>query len=107
MGNFKVHSLGSILQLKIMVLVNASLGLLYVISSYWIWTELDKWAKWNIAANWNPLSIIPYHIPNTPQIQMPISPLYNLPFIIVCLMLVINLYFVFQLQRSKETRTDA
>jgi hypothetical protein len=39
---------------KVMLLVNALLGLLYVVSSYWIWAEVEKWFKWNIASNWTP-----------------------------------------------------
>jgi hypothetical protein len=89
---------------KVMLLVNALLGLFYVVSSYWIWAELDKWVKWNIATNWTPILIYPYRIPNTSQIQMPISPLWNVPFILFCVIFGVNVYFIVSLQRSKENK---
>ena len=94
-------------QSKLMIIVNALMGLLYVVSSSWIWTEVDKWVKWNIASDWTPLIIYPYHIPNTPQVLMPIFPLWNFPFIIFCVTLAVNLYFIVRLQRSKETKRIA
>jgi hypothetical protein len=87
-----------------MVSVNVFLGLLYVISSYWIWAEVNKWVKWNIAANWTPILIFPYPIPDTTQIQMAIFPLWNVPFILFCVILAINIFFIFSLQRNKVTK---
>ena len=90
-------------QFKLMIIVNALLGLLYVVSSYFIWAERDTWSKWNIASKWTPIIIEPYHIPNTPQVQMPIFPMYNFPFILFCVMFLINLYFIIRFQLRKET----
>ncbi len=87
-----------------MLSVNAVLGLSYVISSYWIWAEVDKWSKWNIASIWTPISIIPYRIPNTAQVQMPILPLWNFPFMLFCVILAVNLYFILRLQKTKQTK---
>jgi hypothetical protein len=94
------------LKYKVMVLINALLGLLYVVSSYWIWAEVDKWVKWNIASNWTPILIYPYRISNTPQVQMTMTLLWNFPFIIFCVMLVINLFFIVTLLRNKETKQN-
>jgi hypothetical protein len=91
-------------QFKLMIMVNALLGLFYVISSYWIWAEINKWVKWNIASNWTPILIYPYRIPNTPQVQMALSPLWNFPFILFLVIIGVNVYFIIRLQRSKETK---
>jgi hypothetical protein len=84
---------------KVMLSVNALLGLLYVVSSYWIWAEVEKWFKWSIASNWTPFLIYPYRNPDLPQLQMVIPPLLNFPFILFCVILAVNLYFIIRLQR--------
>ena len=90
------------MKFKLMIMVNALLGLFYFVSSYWVWAEVDKWVKWNIASNWTPFLIYPYRNPDLPQIQMPILPLWNFPFILFCVIFGVNVYFIVRLQRSKE-----
>ncbi len=84
--------------------INAFLGALYVISSYLIWFELDKWSRWNIASLWNPILVQPYHIPNTPQVLMPIFPLWNVPFILFVIMLAVNVFYLLKLHGSKQAK---
>jgi hypothetical protein len=89
---------------KYEIITNIALSLLYVISSYLIWTDVSQWSKWNTASIWSPLLITAYHIPNTPQVQMPVGPAWNLPFILFWVMLAVNLFFIVKLQKSKQTK---
>jgi hypothetical protein len=90
---------------KYAVVANIVLSLLYVVSSYVIWMDLNQWRNWNIASNWSPILITPYRIPDTPTVQMPVFPLLNFPFILFWVILAVNLYFIVKLQKSKETKT--
>jgi hypothetical protein len=85
-----------------MLSVNGVLGLLYVLSNYWIGSELSKWSSWNVGSNWTPFLILPYRIPNTPQVQMALTAIWNFPFIIFLITLAVNLYYIISLQRAKR-----
>ena len=81
-------------------------GLLFVLSNYFIWVEVGRWTVWNIASKWSPILITAYRIPNAPTVLMPVGPLLNLPFILFWVMFAVNLYFIIRLQRSKETKSN-
>ena len=66
----------------IMILVNTLLGLLYVISSYLLWEELNNWDDWNIQSTWTPFYVYPHRISNMPTVLMPVQKMLNLPFIV-------------------------
>jgi hypothetical protein len=89
---------------KLMVKINVLLGLLYGVSSYVLWMSVNQWVDWNVASNWSPLLITPYRIPDLPTVEMPLSSLLNIPFVLFWIMFALNLYFLFRLQRSKETK---
>jgi hypothetical protein len=89
------------LNLKHVISANILLGILYVISSYYLWAEVKNWSKWNIASVWSPILIMPHRIPNTPQVQMAIGPAWNLPFILFWVMLAVNLYFYLSHKANK------
>ena len=91
------------MQLKIVIFVNVLLSLLFVVSNCSIWVEVKQWSLWNIASVWSPIYITPYRIPNTPQVQMPILPLWNIPFALFWVAMAVNLYFVVRLLRTKKT----
>ena len=91
---------------KYAIVINIFLSLLFVMSSYFIWTEVNQWSAWNVASKWSPILITAYHIPDTPQVQMPMGPLWNFPFILFWVILVVNLYYIVTLQRSKETKPN-
>ena len=91
-------------QFKLIILANVMLALLYVVSSYIIYVDINQWSKWNIASIWTPILVTPYHIPNTPQVQMPVGSAWNLPFMLFWVILAVNLYFIIKLQKSKETQ---
>ena len=59
------------LQLKYILAVNGLLGFLYVISSYYLWADVNRWTSWNIASIWSPILITGYRIPNLPTVAMP------------------------------------
>jgi len=74
----------------LMILVNVLLSLLYVISSYLFWQELNNWYDWNMQSTWTLFYVYPHRIPNMPTVLMPVPPMLNLPFIIFCIILAIN-----------------
>jgi hypothetical protein len=98
--NFSKAGLTMSKQFKLMIIVNAFLGLLYVISSYSIWAEINRWGHWNITSIWSPILITAYRIPNLPTVQMPVGPLWNFPFILFWVILGVNIYFIVRLQRG-------
>jgi hypothetical protein len=86
---------------KIAIVTNIALSLLFVLSNYFIWTNLNQWTRWNIASIWSPILIEAYRIPDMSTVQMPVGPLWNVPFLLFWIMLAVNLYFILKLQRSK------
>ncbi len=83
----------------LMILVNGLLSLLYIISSYFFWQELNNWYDYNMQSTWTPFYVYPHRIPNMPTVLMPVPRMVNLPFIIFCIILAINcillvIYFV-------------
>jgi hypothetical protein len=91
---------------KYAIATNVFLSLLYVLSSYFIWSELDRWTVWNISSKWSPILITAYRIPNVSTVLMPVGPLLNLPFILFLVMVAANLFFIIRLQKSKETESN-
>ncbi len=89
-------------QLIYAIFVNLILGLLFVVSNYYVWFNVNKWNGMNIASIWDLFSITPYRIPNTPQVQMPINPLLNVPFMLFWVVIAVNLYFIIKLGRVKK-----
>jgi hypothetical protein len=97
-------------QLKIMVLFNCLLGLLYVVSDYVLWSIIggESWSYYGAVASWSPLYVAPvYPIitgsrPYNPSFSTPV-PLLNIPFLLFLVMFTANLYFIIRFGRSKET----
>jgi hypothetical protein len=84
---------------KWMIVFNVLLGLVYGISCFVLWMNVDQWISWNITSNWSPLLVTPHRVPNMPTVETPVFPLWNIPFILFLVMLATNLYFI--LQKSK------
>ena len=90
----------------LLILVNVMLSVLYIISSYSFWEELNNWYNYNMQSTWTPFYVYPHRIPNLPTVLMPVQPLLNLPFIIFsviivtnCVMLATYYYVIPRLQR--------
>jgi hypothetical protein len=81
---------------------NIVLCLLYVLSSYFLWIDVNQWTKWNIASVWSPFLITAYRIPNAPTVEMPVGPAYNVPFMLFLVMLGANLYFILKIAQQKH-----
>jgi hypothetical protein len=94
----------STLNLKHVISANILLGVFFAVSSYYLWAEVNQWSKWNTASVWSPLLITAHRIPGTPQVQMPVGPAWNLPFILFWVMLAANLYFIVKFQKSKQNK---
>lgn len=87
---------------KYAIVTNIALSLLYVLSSYFLWIDVNQWIKWNIASVWSPILITAYRIPVAPTVQMPVGPAYNVPFMLFWVMLAANLYFMLKIAKSKS-----
>ncbi|PVX24302.1 MAG: hypothetical protein CW691_08090 [Candidatus Bathyarchaeum sp.] len=74
----------------LIILVNALLSLAYVISSYILWEELNFWYYWSHQSKWTPFWVYPHRIPNLRELERPIQPMLNLPFIIFCIIIITN-----------------
>jgi hypothetical protein len=85
--------------LKYAIVTNIALSLLYVLSSYFLWIDVNQWTKSNIASVWSPFLI--YRIPVAPTVQMPVGPAYNVPFMLFWVMLAVNLYFILKIAKVK------
>lgn len=65
-------------QFKLSVIsVNILLSLLYVISSYRLWEELNNWYDWNMQATWTPFYVYPHRIPDLPTVTMVVPRMLN------------------------------
>ena len=94
---------------KVMIWVNVLLGVLYVLFSLDLWITVNQWVKLDVAAEWSPLTVKPvFDLMPFPTHSLPLSVIerYNVPFILFCVMLAVNLYFLIRLQRSKETKQN-
>ncbi len=87
-------------QLVWAILVNVIIAVFFVVSNYYVWFNVNKWNGMNIASIWDLFSITPYRIPNTPQVQMPINPLLNVPFMLFWVVIAVNLYFIIKLPKK-------
>jgi hypothetical protein len=92
-------------QLKLMILANVVLALLYVFSSYVIWNTINEWGNF-VKIIWSPLYVTPiptasiaYYIGSTQPTQ-----LLNIPFLLFWVIFATNLCFIIWLYRSKETK---
>jgi hypothetical protein len=88
-----------------MITVNVVLALLYVVSSYALWSSINEWGSLNVKANWSPLCVTP--IP-TGSLSYFIAPkqLLNTPFLLFWVILTTNLSFIIWLYRSKEKKQN-
>ncbi len=89
--------------LKRVILVNAVLSLLFVVSNLYIWSIISWWSTVGIASNWSPIAVSAYFYSGfTDPPTLATFPMLNLPFMLFWVMLAVNLYFIIILQRSKE-----
>ncbi len=93
-------------QAKIMILINASLGVLYILYSLDLWNTVRIWAHDGSASEWSPLYVTYFNIksPEPVHSQPYLYDRYNLPFILFCVILAVNIYFIIRLQRNKEAK---
>jgi hypothetical protein len=89
-------------QFKAVIIANGLVSLLFVLSSYSLWNNVNQWNTWNIGSIWSPWLIESYRNPDLPTVQMPVGPEWNVPFMLFWVMLAVNLYFIIKLQRTKS-----
>jgi len=96
-------------KLILMITVNVVLALLYVVSSYALWSSINEWGSLNVKANWSPLYVTP--IP-TGSLSYFIAPkqLLNTPFLLFWVILTTNLSFIngyTEAKRRNKTQLNA
>lgn len=84
-------------QFKLMIFVNALLGLLFVAFNF-LYSSL---ATGDHRALWSPLSLTFYNVHSIGDIGLSYP---NFAFYFFWILMIINLYFIFKLQQSKETK---
>jgi hypothetical protein len=87
---------------KYAIVTNITLSLLFALSSFYLWSEVNEWNRWNIGSIWSPWFIASYRNPDLPTVQMPVGPEWNVPFMLFWVMLTVNLYFILKLQRANK-----
>ena len=92
-------------QLKLMILVNALFGLLYVYLSYSVWDTIFNfislnWANLSAASSFSPLTM---YLTTGAFWGFSID-VVNTPFILFWVVLATNLYFIVKLERDKEAK---
>jgi hypothetical protein len=96
------------LRFRIVVVINALLVLAFVASNCIQWADINKYTTTSLLQiNWDPSSItllLRNIYPNGIIIGSGMERIVNFPFMIFFLSLVVNLCFIFLLQRSKETK---
>ncbi len=95
-------------QFKLIILVNALLILLFVLSEYQIGSELNSYPNDLRYIRWSPFDIQDSHAytfvnGNLVGIGGHVLML-NFPFWLFFAAIAINMYFIYRLQRSKETK---
>jgi hypothetical protein len=98
-------------KLMLMIAVNVVLALLYVVSSYALWSSINEWGYFDATASWSPLYVTPtythivgsraYYVGMTTPMQ-----LLNIPFLLFWVMFATNLFFITWLYRSKEKKLN-
>ena len=95
-------------QFKLIILVNALLMLLFVLSEYSIGNELNSYPNDLRYIRWSPFVIQDVHagaLINGNWVAVGATTLtINFPFWLFFVAIAVNLYFMFRLQRSKETK---
>lgn len=92
-------------QLKLMILVNVVLGLLYVVSNF-IFGYFANLPS--IIAQWSPLWLTFYNYDYIAEFGGEIvAPIPNFSFYFFWVSIAVNLYFIVKLGRSKETKQNS
>jgi hypothetical protein len=92
-------------QAKLMIVFNLLFGLMYAFSSFQLWDYVNSWLHISIASRWSAFNVHFTFVGS--GMPPPMAKFYdqlNAPFILFWVILAINLYFIFRLQRSKETK---
>lgn len=91
-------------QLKVIILVNVLIAVLFCYFNWANWTLLnDEEAGLPISSKWGPVWILVQPSPFGYGYTTVMFP--NYPFMLFWLSTIINLYFLIKLQKSKETKT--
>ena len=88
-------------QLRVIIVVNAVLALLFVYYNYYIWHIANNTIGLSFAyVDWSALVVnVNTGIPNT-------DAYINFPFILFWILMITNLILIIRLQRSKETKQN-
>jgi len=94
-------------QFKLMILANVFLSLLYVYTNYLIWASFSESTAWFHSIHFDPFIIDYYKDYFVNGQMMGYNGKFNLvnyPFWLFFIAIAVNIYFMYRLQRSKETK---
>jgi hypothetical protein len=92
-------------QLKLMIFVNALLGLLYAFFSFSLWDDVNRLFNLGYGTQWSVLKVTAFPIAESIH-MVPVQQMNNIPFWIFWIMFAANLYFIIKLERSKEEKQN-
>ena len=90
-------------QLKLVILVNALLGLLYAFFSFSLWEDVNRLFNVGYGTQWSALKVTAFPIAESIH-MVPVQQMNNIPFWIFWIMLAANLYFIIKLERNREEK---
>ena len=95
---------------KSAVAANLILALIFLYTSFSLWNSVNAGSPYLIASHWSPLGIIASHYVLNENgfvtLSQTLYSYFNTPFWIFWVMVMANLYFIFKLQSSKDTKPN-
>ncbi len=95
---------------RIAVVTNFLLALLFTYSSFSLWNSVNAEYPYLIASHWSPLGIsAPHYVIDNGNLAVTqtLYMYFNTPFWVFWVVLVVNLYFIFRLQKSRDPKSTA
>ncbi len=74
----------------LMIFINLLLAVVYIFSSVHFWEEMNNWYDYSMQSTWTPFYVYPHRISSVSEIEMPVMPMLNLPFIIFLVTIITN-----------------
>jgi len=92
-------------QLKLVILVDVLLGLLYAFFSFSLWEDVNRLFNVGYGTQWSALKVTAFPIAESIH-MVPIQQMNNIPFWIFWIMLAANLGFIIKLERGRDAKQN-
>jgi len=90
-------------QLKLVILVDVLLGLLYAFFSFSLWGDVNRLFNVGYGTQWSALKVTAFPVAESIH-MVPVQQMSNISFWIFWIMLAANLYFIIKLERKREAK---